>query len=527
MPLSCYGVRHNYRGEEAQQEIEDVVSQRLSVIHGSDDTFGDVSHCPICQSLKSILLNRKFVQPQNPIQDKKAEWKAAFKRHLLEWSHVEQRDLSLSSFSVQSDSMEDENIGTLLQSNELGLPVLSLLELNGNGCDDAMLIAFIKMAPRFAQLFIWNSEMITDVGLEFAARRHNLNSLFLVQAPSVTPAGVAAVIQRCPRLQHLSLHNDELSRSREVVAAMEAHCNGMISLTLSDASAFTDAALTEITDRSRRLESLNLHNANLLTDQGVLWAATHLDQLKYLSLSGARELTDTSVAALLLANPMLRSLSLSGCAGLTDACLRSPRLQLKDLEQFYISGCGSISGQGLSKVLGKAKNLKFFTFIPSPQPVGQAGENYFDKQAFAALASNCKNLENLVLFQATALTQEDLENFFKKCPKLRDLTLYGVKHPNFAFPSQGGQELLSLNLAACDAITDASVERIAAQCPNLQKLDLSSCRGITDAGMEAVLTAYPRLTLFINGCPLISEAMRIRLQDVYGAALVAAPVVAQ
>ena len=54
-------------------------------------------------------------------------------------------------------------------------------------------------------------------------------------------------------------------------------------------------------------------------------------------------------------------------------------------------------------------------------------------------------------------------------------------------------ELQKLNLNRCSQITDAAVTAVAARCPQLQELSLGGCSNVTDAGVQAVAAQCPQL----------------------------------
>jgi hypothetical protein len=63
----------------------------------------------------------------------------------------------------------------------------------------------------------------------------------------------------------------------------------------------------------------------------------------------------------------------------------------------------------------------------------------------------------------------------------------------------------SLDVAMCDAITDASLTSIAS-IPKLQHLDLSSCTLLTDAGLACVASVRTMHRLYLGSCTNITDA---------------------
>lgn len=69
------------------------------------------------------------------------------------------------------------------------------------------------------------------------------------------------------------------------------------------------------------------------------------------------------------------------------------------------------------------------------------------------------------------------------------------------------RSLTALSLGGCQNLTDAGLNTIAAQCPNLTKIDLSGCENITGTGLNMIAAQCPNLTkIYLWNCPNISDA---------------------
>lgn len=98
--------------------------------------------------------------------------------------------------------------------------------------------------------------------------------------------------------------------------------------------------------------------------------------------------------------------------------------------------------------------------------------------AIIAIANNCRHLVSIDLTNCRHLTDTAIITLFKKCPNLAHLSLAGGNwtDQDIANIMPHCSNLISLSLAICHRLTDASLISVKNSCPNLETLDISDRR---------------------------------------------------
>uniref|UniRef100_A0A453HVT7 F-box domain-containing protein n=1 Tax=Aegilops tauschii subsp. strangulata TaxID=200361 RepID=A0A453HVT7_AEGTS len=127
---------------------------------------------------------------------------------------------------------------------------------------------------------------------------------------------------------------------------------------------------------------------------------------------------------------------------LTDVGLTSLARGCKGLEKLSLVWCSAISSTGLVRVAENCKKLASLDIQAC----------YIGDPGLVAIGEGCNLLNNLSLRFVEGATDEGLIGLIKSC----------------------GQSLLSLGIANCAWMTDASLRAVGSHCPNLEILSLES-----------------------------------------------------
>jgi F-box/leucine-rich repeat protein 7 len=148
------------------------------------------------------------------------------------------------------------------------------------------------------------------------------------------------------------------------------------------------------------------------------------------------------------------------------------RLQISDIGLQAISNCS---------------NLEILHLVKTPECTDMG---------LVAIAERCKLLRKLHIdgWKANRIGDVGLIAVAKFCPNLQELVLIGVN------PTKASLEMLASNcpnlerlaLCASDTVGDPEISCIAAKCLALKKLCIKSCP-VTDQGMEALANGCPNL----------------------------------
>ncbi|KAG8090063.1 hypothetical protein GUJ93_ZPchr0011g28304 [Zizania palustris] len=127
---------------------------------------------------------------------------------------------------------------------------------------------------------------------------------------------------------------------------------------------------------------------------------------------------------------------------LTDVGLTNLARGCKNLERLSLVWCSAISSTGLLRIAENCKNLSSLDLQAC----------YIGDPGLMAIGEGCKLLSYLNLRFVEGTTDEGLIGLIKSC----------------------GQSLVSLGVATCAWMTDASLHAVGLHCPNLENLSLES-----------------------------------------------------
>ncbi|KAK2398623.1 F-box protein SKIP2 [Trifolium repens] len=302
---------------------------------------------------------------------------------------------------------------------------------------------------------------------------------------SIRDEALVIISERCPNLTRLKLR-----ACRELTdAGMEAfakNCKGLKKLSCGSCT-FGSKGMNAVLDNCAALEELSVKRLRGIAETAVadpIGPGVAAASLKTICL---KELYNGQCfGSLILGAKNLKTLKLFRCSGDWDTLftlmaervtsmiveVHFERLQISDIGLQAISNCS---------------NLEILHLVKTPECTDMG---------LVAIAERCKLLRKLHIdgWKANRIGDVGLIAVAKFCPNLQELVLIGVN------PTKASLEMLASNcpnlerlaLCASDTVGDPEISCIAAKCLALKKLCIKSCP-VTDQGMEALANGCPNL----------------------------------
>lgn len=193
------------------------------------------------------------------------------------------------------------------------------------------------------------------------------------------------------------------------------------------------------------------------------------------SLEGCR-IDRTSIHYFLLRNPRLECINVSGLSSVTNSAMKIIAQSCPQLETLNISWCSQVDTTGVRRVVEACSRLKDL----------RASEiQGFDDEEFALALFERNTLERLIMSR-TDLTDESLKTL-----------MHGVNPPIDVLsdrPIVPPRRFRHLDFHHCPDITDAGLNSLAHNVPDLEGLQVSQCSELTDDSVTAVIRTTPRLS---------------------------------
>ena len=403
---------------------------------------------------------------------------------------------------------------------------------------------------------------------------HGLTQLTIARQAGVEDAALAALVERCPGLTHLSLRGCskagqltyaaigrsckallELSlagtghraSSRDLLPA----CGGLTALVLArtrwaapdeycavlgacagslrelDLSHVRDldAGVTDcVAERLVALEALRLDGCSYLPDAALARLLQALPALAALTLPSAFDLTDASLTAgLRVGGPdprsskgswranRMRELNVARCQQLTDASFGLLRDHFLELESLNLAGC-AVSAPLVAAVARQVWD-RLASLDVSDVRVGSTDE------VLAALGQGCPLLASLRVGWSVhyndSVTDEGVANVARGCPSLRELSLLRCRHvtdEGVAALARGCPLLEQLDLSYCNFVTSVGLGHLAAACHQMAELRLAHCKLLGE--IQCVAVGMPRLRLLdLHECNFVADEAVARIAE--------------
>ncbi|KAJ3674581.1 hypothetical protein LUZ60_005197 [Juncus effusus] len=197
--------------------------------------------------------------------------------------------------------------------------------------------------------------------------------------------------------------------------------------------------------------------------------------------------TAPRVLAIVVGGARLRQRDLYAVLLVSPACYRA-LLAVPELWKVLDFHEGKRAGERLILALSLAryKNIKEINM--------EFAQDFEDKHLFHIKSKgieSLKGLETLNLNACQKITDKGIEAITIICPNLNAISLYwnvGLTNESIKHIVKNCKHIIDLNLSGCKNITDKSMLLIADKYPNLEKLNITRCIKLTDNGLLQILT---------------------------------------
>ena len=171
-----------------------------------------------------------------------------------------------------------------------------------------------------------------------------------------------------------------------------------------------------------------------------------------------------------------------------------------DLDGIDLMDCDAVTDAGLANLIAKT-NLR-------PDQVKSAAKGPL---FCAAVAQHRQDLVEIQLEQCRAIQDEALASLVKGCPNLLPERIYSsYKGDTFcaSVATVHGADLTSLDLAGCNAVTNAGLELLVKKCTQLSDLVIRSCKNVTETGFTLLAKSCKQLArLDLLYCTKVTDAV--------------------
>ncbi|KAI4337011.1 hypothetical protein L6164_015473 [Bauhinia variegata] len=301
---------------------------------------------------------------------------------------------------------------------------------------------------------------------------------------SIGDDALVLISERCPNLTRLKLR-----ACRELTdAGMEGfakNCKGLKKLSCGSCT-FGSKGMNAVLDNCPALEELSVKRLRGITDGAAaepIGPGIAGSSLKTICL---KELYNgQGFGSLILGSKNLRTLKLFRCSGDWDKLFQAMADKVTSLVEVHLERL-QISDIGLTAI-SNCSSLEILHLVKTPECTDLG---------LISIAERCKLLRKLHIdgWKTNRIGDEGLTAVAKYCPNLQELVLIGVN------PTTASLEMLASNcqnlerLALCgsDTVGDAEISCIASKCVALKKLCIKSCP-VSDQGMEALAGGCPNL----------------------------------
>lgn len=317
------------------------------------------------------------------------------------------------------------------------------------------------------------------------------------RSTSIGDDALLIISLRCRNLTRLKLRT-----CREItdagIEAFAKNCKGLKKLSCGSCS-FGAKGMNAVLDNCLFLEQLSVKRLRGITDgaaaepigPGIAAASLRVICLKELY-------NGQCFGPLIIGSKNLRTLKLFRCSGDWDRLMEVIADQASDLVEVHLERL-QVSDIGLA-ALSKCSYLEILHLVKTPECTN-FGLN--------AVAEHCKLLRKLHIdgWKTNRISDDGLIAVAKHCPNLQELVLIGVN------PTRASLEKLATNcrnlerLALCgsETVGDPELSCIAAKCIALRKLCIKSCP-VSDQGMEALAGGCPNLVkVKVKKCRLVTS----------------------
>jgi hypothetical protein len=308
--------------------------------------------------------------------------------------------------------------------------------------------------PSLTRLDMSHCTEISDVGL-WAIARHcrNIKELKLTKCDLITNIGLRSLSLACHNMKRMDFSHCHLLDDIGLTV-LSTGAWKLEHIILKDCTGITDTGVGRLAKSCENIQTLDLNgctNVGEFGDRAIKEIGAFCGSMKYLDLGGCRRVEDGGVKALAVGCPEITTLKLGGCKILTKESLKALSKHSKSMTDILLGGC----------------------------------EKFTDNDFELYLGPSCA-------FSST-LTSLDLSG----CTKISDR---GVAIVCKTF----GMQLYNLGLSHSN-ISDFSGQIIVRLCERLRTLDLCACNNVSDSTVHSIARGITGLTtLKLDHCPKVT-----------------------
>ncbi|XP_075664541.1 uncharacterized protein LOC142634148 isoform X1 [Castanea sativa] len=324
----------------------------------------------------------------------------------------------------------------------------------------------------------------------------NLKSLYCSKVSFLQDIHLFVIAASFPRLEELDISypehknifsstgsNDSGTFSGPVtdlgVSELSSRLNNLIKIDLSGNQFITDKSLIHLSSRCVLLREIAVRDCAFITQNAIAFTISHSPGLKSIAVNeiGFPSVDDVFKESFLHAK-VLSDLDLSN-SFVSDELLISIVEACLPLNKLILARCHGFTFAGLLLLLSKYHSLSLISI---------EGMNFLTDQNINELSKFFSKLTSINLGLCSKLTNSTFFTLTRNCPLLNEINMERTNLGKEECPTKFvvNPQVKSLNLAQNGKLSNESIKKFVAICPNLQVLNLSSCRGITEEGFEEI-----------------------------------------
>ncbi|KAL5559086.1 hypothetical protein UlMin_035297 [Ulmus minor] len=324
---------------------------------------------------------------------------------------------------------------------------------------------------------------------------------------------VPSLFSRFDAVTKLALKCDRRSVSigDDALLLISLKCRNLTRLKLRACRELTDAGMETFAQNCKGLKKLSCGSCTFGA-KGMNAVLDNCSSLEELSVKRLRGITDVAAAEpigpgvaasslkticlkelyngqcfgpLIVGAKNLRTLKLFRCSGDWDKLLQVIADRVMVMVEVHLERL-QVSDLGLAAI-SNSLDLEILHLVKTPECTNVG---------LVSVAERCKLLRKLHIdgWKANRIGDEGLIAIAKSCPNLQELVLIGVNPTKLSLEmlATNCQNLERLALCGSDTVGDAEMVCIATKCVALKKLCIKSCP-VSDNGLEALATGCPNL----------------------------------
>ncbi|XP_058729400.1 F-box/LRR-repeat protein 3-like [Vicia villosa] len=476
------------------QRFTNLISLNLTCFHGDLNMFLSQISC-FQLNLTSLNLSDKPTIPANGLRIFSKNITTLTSLTCSNLHSIKTTDLLLIAdcFPLLEEldlSNPKECRGKYLQKLEaLTIPLVKLRKVNLSGhsyINDQMIFHLFKNCNHLEEANLYCCFKITIAGMALAlSERPSLRSFsFSKPATNITPPFIDSLV-RLKSLTCLDLFF--LNISDELLSDIAREGLPLRRIVLHYCTGYRYVGIFNLLSKCQQIQHLDLQNAGFLKDAHVVKLSLFLSDLVSINLSKCKKLTQSTLFALVgncptlgeikmkeigwesihdtnfcidsgvCVYPQLKYLNLASNSWLSDESIIMFASIFPNLELFDLNGCRNVSEEGVGQVLRRCLKIKHL------------------------------NLEDCskVMLPGINFGVSKLEVLNLSFTEVIDEALYVIS--NYCC------QLLTLNLAGCDYITEKGVKHVIYNCTHLREINLGYCDNVRSKFVASMVVLRPSL----------------------------------